>query len=261
MTGLDEMLRSVLADDAETQAPPLDLAGLSMRRGRRLRLRRRAGFVGVSALGVAAIVGGSVAVASQTAGHGGTQHVVPAAHGGSSPTGNERVIAPPSRPWWRTWQAGRTWGQPAPSSFLTGLAPGHHVAVYASGQMDDGTEFALYIDSTQEPHIAQWMEDWRTTPNNFGETTQRPAPRAKYLAFESPTHSVTGQTQFSQWLIVAGRPGTVSASYSADGTTWQAMTVEHGLAVLRLPRHAPRNARLRLADASGTYYDGVLVTD
>src|SRR5581483_11497329 len=204
MTGIDEMLRSVLADDAQTQPQPFDLAAASMRRGRRLRHRRRAGFVAVTAMGVAAIVGGSLAVASQTAGDGGTQHVVPAAHGGSSPAGNQAVVAAPGKPWWRAWPTGRTWGRPAPNSFLTSLAPGDHVSVYASGQMNDGTEFALYLDSTTEPRVAQWMEDWRTAHDDFGESTQRPAPRALYLAFESPTHSATGVTQHTQWLIVAG---------------------------------------------------------
>lgn len=252
MTGLDELIRESLHTTADEQGQLADLSARSMSAGRQIRRRRKVGLSAVAVASAVAIVTGSLAIAGALPGQAGKAQTVfgPASQPGSGP-------------WWQTWKADRVYGQKPAAPFFATLAPGDTVTTYVSGTTPDGTEFALYLDAgIGEPHVAQWAEGSNGNAN-FGDSSQKVAPDATYLAFESPTadtvsREVTGAR--TQWLIVAGEPDTTSASYSADGTTWQSMDVQDGIAVLELPGIAPRGAQLRLSDADGQYADGAVVT-
>jgi hypothetical protein len=251
VTGLDELIRDVLSEEAEAQPEPTDLAARSMRQGRQIRRRRQVGFSAAAAASVVAIVGGSIAIADSVAGHPARTQTVISAAG-----------QPGSGPWWQTWKTDRVYGAKPGAPFFATLARGDSVT-YASGTTPDGSDFALYLDANDgEPHAANWSQGWNDAAD-FGTSSQKDAPDADYLAFESPTSETAGPDSdgaHTQWLIVAAAPGTTSASYSADGTTWTSMDVQDGIAVLKLPGIAPHSAHIRLTDASGQYEDGPLVT-
>lgn len=262
MTGIDELVRETLTSDAATHHAPADLAPRSMAAGRWLRRRRQAGVAAVSLVSVAGVVVGSLAL-SGALGGGDKAIVTPAHHGpgkhqsvthhGSSATDSS------TGPWWSDWKTDRVYGDKPAQAFFDAVAPGDTITVYASGTTSDGTDFAMYVDkSTGDPRSQIWQQGWNDQPD-FGQPGASPVPDAGYSAFESPTlatHEKTNGT--AQWLIVVGNPDTTNVAYSPDGTQWQPMDVENGIAVLKLPSAAPAGAQIRLASDTSRYYDGTL---
>lgn len=248
MTGLDELIRDVLHDDVAALSEPADLAQRSMRLGRRMRHRRQVGLAAAALGSAAVLVGGSLAIADHVGGRPSTVATVSTAD-------------QPQTPWWKAWPKGRVYSA-APGAEFVKTPPLDTSAIYASGTMPDGTDFALYLDpSESNPHQAQFLQGWNNVVD-FGEAAgegPQAGPDATYISLESPTiQAGRDDVGSSQWLVVVGQPGTTSASYSADGTTWQPMTVDNGIAVLQLPGIAPRGAEIQLSDAGGQYVDGPL---
>jgi hypothetical protein len=261
MTGIDELLRDVLSSDADTQAQPVDLTARSMRLGRRMRQRRTAGIAAVALTSVGVIVGGSLAVSAVVGDHTNQTVVVPAAHGpGKGAAHKKATAADGSIPSWTTWPADRRFGDKPADQFLGSAAAGR---IYADGTLADGTDFVLYGTPNEGMPIA-WYQGWNSTPD-FGDAPGEGSalydPYVPYFAMESPTFA-TGREQSgkTQWLIVVGQPGTTTASYSADGITWQQMQTENGIAVIKIPAISPAAAQIRLSDADGQYVDGPLHT-
>jgi len=274
MTDLDQLLRDVLSTDAQTQPQPSELTARSMVVGRRLRQRRRVGMASVAVASVGVIVGGSLAVSDAVGNHNHTSQkvIVPAA--GGSPKAHAKVRAESrakahagadATPWWQSWPTDRVYRDKPGAAYLTDPATS---TVYASGSLPDGTDFIVDYDSqTDQHHVPDFTQGWNGVPD-FGEAVGEgptAGPDAEFLSLESPTLATGGpgaaaDSATSQWLVVVGRPGTTTASYSADGVTWQPMDVQHGIAVVKLPALAPTTAQLELSDANGQYVDGPLVT-
>jgi hypothetical protein len=127
--------------------------------------------------------------------------------------------------------------KPGAAFFVGDAAP-----LYASGTMPDGTQFALYGGPNRGEPI-DWHQGWNNTPD-FGESPGANSPLfradAPYFGMESPTAATQAHplTIHSQWLIIAARPGTTSAEYAVDGTSWQPMTVHQRIAMLRLDKRS-----------------------
>jgi len=248
MTDLDELIREVLTTDAQTQLQPDGLTERSMRLGQRLRHRRRLGLAAAALGSVTALVAGSLVIADHVGGH-------------PSNVATVSTADQPQTPWWTAWPKGRVYSAAPGAEFMT-APPLDTSKIYASGTLPDGTDFVAYLDpSESDPHQPQFLQGWNDIVD-FGEAAgegPQAGPDATYLSLESPTYQ-TGRDNVgtTQWLVVVGQPGTTSASYSADGSTWQPMAVDDGIAVLQIPGIAPRGARIQLSDASGEYMNGPL---
>lgn len=248
MTGIDELIRDVLSADAAAQPQPADLAARSMKMGQRIRRRRHVGLSVAAVTAVVAMVGGSVAI-SDAVGHRSTEAVI-------SPA------AQPGTPWWKAWSTTRVFGTKPSDAFLNDPSVGNGT-IYASGTMTDATNFVVFQTQRDaaEDHIAEYTQGWNNVPD-FGQAVSegpKAGADAEYLTLESPTFQ-SGQASngSSQWLVVVAKPDTTAASYSADGTTWQPMQVQNGIAVLELPGIAPQTSQIRLSDAAGQYVEGPL---
>lgn len=251
MTSLDEQIRDALSQEAADHHQPADLAGQSILAGGALRRRRHIAMGAVAAVSCAALVASSLAIADEVGGDNGVQQIVPAT--GS----NNRVPA------WSTWRPNRVYGERPSPGFLSHLPANE--TLLASGTIADGTEF--WIASVR--HSATPIDDtfgFGTEPV-FGDEPGDGAPQyrrhAPYFAIETMSAGTwddgkeDGADGF--WLIVVGQPDTITASYSADGHTWQPMDVQQGIAVVKVDRSTagiPSDARLRLGDQEGTYVDG-----
>lgn len=259
MTAIDELLREVLDADAQTHTPTADLPRRCLASGRRLRRRRQAGLVSLSLLSVAGIVAGAVALASSSGNHSRRQIITPG-HQASASVGSHHANrgSQPKRSTraWTSWPTDRVFGAKPASGFFH---PSSRQEVFATGTMTDNTDFVVYGDP-KDGNSAAYLQGWNGV-GDFGQSAGEGPGGAQsaYLTAESPTyaaHQNGGPAR--QWLIVVGRPGTVSASYSADGVNWQRMQVQHGIAVINLPGIAPRASQIRLSDANGQYVEGPL---
>ncbi|HVY10770.1 MAG TPA: hypothetical protein VHB18_11580 [Mycobacteriales bacterium] len=255
---VEDLVRDGLRDAAEQAAPIADLHLTAIRRGRQRRAVRRATATGGVVLTVAAIAGVGILVTNNTGGAG--HHVLQPASGGGN--GQQQVVADP---WWQTWTVGRHDGAVDPH-FLAAAAPTYDTAsgpekikVWAAGTTGDGTQWALYSDESS-PHVMQWLQGWDGSPD-FGESDQKVVPDLSWTSWTIPTRdSHDGVPNITEWLIVVGRPGTTSIDYSTDGTTWQPMNVQDGIAVMKLTTATgfpPAAAKVRMADAKGVYATGV----
>jgi hypothetical protein len=254
MTELDELIRTSLGSAAAEQGQPADLAERSMRLGRQIRRRRTVALSFVAATVVVVLVGGSVAIADSVSHSRKVQTISTAA----------QPLPKPSIAAWRSWPTDRVFGAKPGAHFFEGLPT---PTVYASGTLPDGMEFELF--ATGEGASLMPVSDnagWHDSAlfgDNPGDGSPLYRSHAPYFAMESMTFDTWDHGRedhgSSQWLIVIGQPGTTSASYSADGTTWQSMRVEDGIAVLKLPTGAPRSAQIQLSEADGQYVDGPLV--
>jgi hypothetical protein len=253
MTALDELIRTSLEATAAEQGQPADLAERSIQLGRQIRRRRKIALSVAAATSVVVLVGGSVAIADAVSHDHRVQTISTAA----------QPLAKPSVAPWRSWPTDRVFGAKPGSHFFAGLPTS---TVYASGTLPDGMEFELF--ATGESASAMPISDnagWHESAlfgDNPGDGSPLYRSHAPYFAMESMTFDTWDHGRedrgSSQWLIVIGQPGTTSASYSADGTTWQSMQVEDGIAVLKLPTGAPRTAQIQLSEADGQYVDGPL---
>ena len=169
---------------------------------------------------------------------------------------------PGASPWWQTWPTDRVYGGKPSEGFLSAAESGDPATLYASGTMTDGTDFVVaYNPKVDSDHVPDYVQGWNNT-TDFGQAVAEgptAGADAQYLTVESPTLKAHQQVNdASQWLIIVARPGTTDASYSADGTSWQPMDVEHGIAVLQLPAIAPQTSQVRLSDDTGQYVSGPL---
>lgn len=252
MTDLDELIREVLSTDAQTQLQPDGLTERSMQLGRRLRQRRRFAFASAALGSVAALVAGSLAI-SDAVTRSSNQVVAPAGQLG------HRDLHPVGP--WRSWARDRAYGTKLSEQSLTDVPASQ---LLAGGTMTDGIQFKIYATDQNAMPVSDifGFSDQPIFGDNPGEGSPQYRPDAPYFAIEAMTattwdHGNEDQGT-GQWLIVAAQPGTTSASYSADGTTWQPMLLQNGIAVLQLPAIAPRGAQLELSDAQGPYVDGPL---
>jgi hypothetical protein len=251
MTSLDELIRTALQSTADEQGQPADLAANSMQAGRQIRRRRRMTVSVAAVASVVVLVGGSVAIADSIGHDRKVQTISP--------------LAQPPTPW-QSWTPDRVFGAKPDDAFINAATQGP-AAILASGTMSDNTNFVAYVDqhdsgpAAGEGSVPNFVQGWNNV-DDFGEGASegpKAGPDASYLALQSPTLQAHQASDVSsQWLIVVGEPGTTAASYSADGTTWQPMQVQDGIAVLELPGIAPRGAQLRLSDASGQYATGLV---
>jgi hypothetical protein len=102
-----------------------------------------------------------------------------------------------------------------------------------------------------------FIQGWNGRPD-FGDSPQVDQPGLTWMSFESPTlanHNSDG-SDWSQWLIVVGKPGTTSIKYAANGTTFTAEPVRDGITVIKLGNFPPAGARVQLATAHGVYATG-----
>jgi hypothetical protein len=261
MIELEDSLRTALRADAETQPAPLDLATRSMRDGRRMRRRRQSGLVAAVLASVAGLIA-AVVVVTAPAGSSTDQTITPAGHGSSAPSSSTHSSG---TPWWKSWTQNRVYGAMPPQSFyrplsLLGQPPRyHHMSIYAGATAPDGTEFVLYlVRAAGDAHDASWATGVGPAKAPFSDTAGRPYPDAPYLAFQARAVPSGTADHRASWLIVAGHPGTVAASYSANGTGWRPMKVQQGIGLIKLPRFAPAEAQIRLSDSNGRYYQGRL---
>jgi hypothetical protein len=274
MTTLDELIREALIAEATDHDPPGDLATNSIRAGRVGRRRRRLATASVSVVSCAALVTGAVVIAHALGRS--TQRVAPAGRASGLPGSNRSVResqpptptpspaqGPHSVPSWSTWPTNRTYGTPPPAGFFDDLPA--DARLLASGTMPDGIDFRISTD----PHGGLPIDDLYGFGDQhiFGDQPGAGSPEYRQLAPYFAIETMTARTwdngnedhQGGFWLIVVGQPDTTTASYSADGLTWQPMHVENGIAVIELEDSnaaIPRASLLRLDDRNGPYAYG-----
>jgi hypothetical protein len=249
----DDLVRSGLHDLADEAIYSPDLYRVVVQRGRRRQTVRRATAASGAILTVAAVAGVGVVVADNTGG-GSSQKVVPA---------DDQDQAAP-QPWWQTWTTDRYDGG-IDQAFLTAARPIYDpastpedISVYAAGTTPDGSQWVMFTDP-HDGHVMQWVQGWDDAPD-FGESTGPATPDITWTSWTTPTlaaHNSINDTQ--QWLIVVGRPGTTEIDYSPDGTSWQPMDVENGIAVMKITTSTgfpPADSQVRLSDADGVYATG-----
>ncbi|MGN6474118.1 MAG: hypothetical protein ACTHK4_10805, partial [Mycobacteriales bacterium] len=200
--------------------------------------------------------GVGVVVADNTGGGG--HHKVGVA---TQPSGQQQVIADP---WWDTWTTDRYNGGVS-QAFLSNARPTYNVAdgpvkitVYAAGTTADGTQWVMFTDS-HDGHVMEWLQGRDDQPD-YGESSGTVTPDITWTSWSIPTRaSQAGAADIQQWLIVVGKPGTTAIDYSSDGTNWEPMRLEHGIAVMKITTATgfpPATAKVRLSDASGVYATG-----
>lgn len=249
---VEEMLRTSLHGEADTVPPISDLLDRAVGRGRHKQRVRRAAAVGGSALTIAAVVGGGLAVANL--GPDNRASVTPNSTAGS-PTGAGTM------PWWDTWTTGRHNG-PVDQTFLTAAKPMYgnesqpeDIQTWATGSMPDGTDWVLFTSPTTG-HALQWLQGWNGAPD-YGESRQPVDRGMTWTSFESPTLAAHNDYRLEQqWLIVVGQPDTTAISYAADGSDFTAMDVHDGIGVMKIDGYLPTGARVQLSDPSGVYATG-----
>lgn len=261
MSELEELVRSALASDAESQFTPTNLVGSAIQRGRRLkRVRRASAGAFASAVAVSAVIL-AVNVVSPSS------RTVPAA---GNP-GNIGVTAstppPPSRPpspsdasappdvsqtppdWNHNWPTGRAFGSAAGPALLARVAPGEPLTVYASGHAPDGSTFVMYT-MADRPSEAQWQQGFDSTTPDFGDNGAFSCD-GQCNVFQYPTVETHAGKATTQWLVAATAPDVIGVSYSSDGQAWQPMLFADGIALLQLPGISPRSAEIRVLLSAG----------
>ncbi|HTW20908.1 MAG TPA: hypothetical protein VME70_11945 [Mycobacteriales bacterium] len=261
MIDLDELLRETLAGDVEGVALPLDLAEIATRRGQRIRRRRRTLTTAAATGSAGAVVVGAVAISAWAGRPAHSQVLL-----GSRPS--EPPVTRPSQAShhhdaglvWTNWPTDRRFGTAPSQAFLDAVDPGQPQTVYAEGTMSDGTEFVVSDPTADRGEVPGFVQGWNNV-TDFGESVSvgPSMTDGSYLAFQTPTYDAGDlDTATTQWLVVVGAPDTRTASYSADGTSWTSMSVQEGIAVLKLPAIAPVDAQIRLTDGSGHTVQGGL---
>lgn len=254
---VEDLIRSSLREGADSAELIPDLHETAIARGRRRRSARRASIAGGAVFSIAAFAAGGVVIADNT---GGGHHVIQS----SDSTTSQQVIADP---WWQTWTVGRHNGAVDPN-FLANAQPTYdgetqpeQIKAYANGTLPDGTDWVMFTDQSN-PHVMQWLQGWDGQPD-FGESTQSVTPDITWTSWSTPTLAAHDDASVNQqWLVVVGQPGTTEIDYSPDGTTWQPMDIEDGIAVMKVTTATgfpPATAQVRLSDASGVYATGTPV--
>ena len=253
---VEDLVRNGMREAADEVTPITGLHDAAVLRGRRRRAARRVATAGGVALSIVAITATGVLVADNTGGSG--HQVQPAGHRPST----QHLIADP---WWDTWTTDRYYGH-VDAAFLTAARPTYNekagpdkVTVYAAGTNPDGMQWVMFTDP-RNGHVMQWLEGHNNAPN-YGESSGQVTPDATWTSWTVPTEaSQAGSgTKVEEWLIVVGRPGTTGIDYSPDGTTWQALTVDNGIAVMKVTTSTgfpPATAKVRMTDANGVYATG-----
>lgn len=261
MSGIDELIRETLSVDAATCRAADDLLVRSMAGGRRLRRRHTVGWVTVSICAIAGLVAGSIAVAGAVS--AGRQVVTPA-HRGENGLVSDPTAVHATGPW-TDWPRDRVFGSKPGASFFRDLPAGS--SLLGSGTLPDGMQFRFaQTTNTDEPveDIAGVRDQplWGDQPGAGDRAYRTDAP---YFGSELMTAATydNGQEDGNDgfWVVIIGEPGTTSAELTVDGSTWQQMQIEHGIAVVKVhtpDAGMPASAQLRLSDADGLYADGPL---
>jgi hypothetical protein len=249
---VEELLRTSLHDEAQRVDPITDLLSSSVALGRRKQRVRRASLVSGSAVALAAVVGGGIAVANLSPDD--RASVTPGTTGGS-PSGSDAT------PWWDTWPGTRHYG-PIDKPFVASARPQYdgeqqpeQIDVWATGTMPDGTDWVMFTSPTTG-HALQRVQGWNGE-KDYADGQDVATPDMTWTSWTSPTLAAHNDYRTEQeWLIVVGRPGTTAISYAADGTTFTAMDVRDGIGVMKIDGYIPQTAKVQLADASGVYATG-----
>ena len=249
MSDLERVLRETLSEDAASQHYPVDLVSSATKRGRRATRVRWAGTTAsaVAAIGVTVAVVVAVPTNDNVPTAGGfTELSVPTS---SAPSPVNSIADTASADWWLSWPTGRVFGSAASATFVTRVAHGQPLTIFASGHAPDGSTFVMYTTPDQ-PDVADWVQGFDAMNPDFGEEGQF-CGEGQCIFFEYPTVATHNGTATTQWLVAATAPGIVAVSYSSDGTSWQPMDLRDGVALLQIPRLATYSARLRLTSSNG----------